>query len=885
PAAAAPHPAGHLSSGSALGPYRILRLLGAGGMGEVYEAIDSRIDRRVAVKVLPRALAADPDRLRRFQQEARAVGALNHPNLLSLFDLGEVDGLHYLVTELLEGESLRARLAEGPLAVRQAVEVAGQTAEGLAAAHERGIVHRDLKPENLFLTDEGRVKILDFGLAKLAALEGDPGWESRTGAVVGTAAYMAPEQVRGERADARADLFALGAILYELLTGESAFRRGTAIATLNAVLDEEPPRLARLDPEIPAPLATLLRGCLEKEVVRRFQSARDLAVVLRSLSGSPLPPTEVGVRRPPRRRGLAGRVPAALVAALAAGALAGVAAGLLWRQSPPAAPVLRHLTRSSNDFAPALSPDGRTVAFVSQRDGAPRIWIKELAGGGETAVTEGPDLFPRFSPDGSELLFVRFAGEDGALTKIPFPGGQPRTLLRDVFDADWAPDGARIAFVRHENTPGGGGTVLGILAPATGQTREVVRVPGRLLYQPRWSPDGDTIAAVSSGREAVVLVDVADGTVRSVAPPPPRRPLSTAVWDGPHHLLVLEAAGDLPGVATAAGACLRLDVRDGRAETLFWSPNWGQHLDSDGGRVVHSAGFSRQGLWEAEVAPDGTLGPGRWLTRGASIDRQPAYNPDGSWIVFSSDRSGNLDLWRVSASGGQLERLTDDPGVDWDPAFTADGRLVWSSDRGGRFQLWTAAADGSGARPLIGTSFAASDPAPEAPGGWIPFIGTGEGRKGLWRVRPDGAGLSRMRPGNLQLPALSPGGQRLAFLEYAGRDPRVPTLQVSEWPSLRHVAAVPLEPQSLTDLVLPGRARFWGDRYLAYLGKDAQGRPGILARDLAQLERPPLALAGFVPDFLPETFAFSPDGDRLTVSRLDLQQSLLLAELGPRRRR
>jgi len=286
-----------LTNGMKLGPYEILAPLGAGGMGEVYRARDTRLGRDVAIKVLPAGFAHDADRLRRFEQEARAVAALSHPNIVALFDIGTHDGSPYLVSELLEGRTLREVAASGAIPVRQAVDVAVQIARGLAAAHEQGIVHRDLKPANVFVTKAGHVKILDFGLAKLtrpaadesgsAVTEAPP---SETGAVMGTVGYMSPEQVRGHRVDQRTDIFAFGCVLYELLAARPPFRRETPAETMTAILNEEPPELTGTGRPAPAALERIVRRCLEKEVDQRFSSAHDLALAIEVLSA----PTETG---------------------------------------------------------------------------------------------------------------------------------------------------------------------------------------------------------------------------------------------------------------------------------------------------------------------------------------------------------------------------------------------------------------------------------------------------------------------------------------------------------------------------------------------------------------------------------------------------------------
>src|ERR1700756_3257149 len=280
-----------LTLGSKLGPYEIQSSLGAGGMGEVYRARDSRLKREVAIKVLPQALSLDADRLRRFEQEALATAALNHPNILAVFDIGTSEGSPYVVSELLEGETLRERLRSGPIAVRRTLDYALQIAHGLAAAHEKGIIHRDVKPENLFLTKDGRVKILDFGLAKLAQAERGVHTSLPTvthgteaGVVLGTAGYMSPEQVRGMTLDARSDIFSFGAILYEMLSGKQAFHGDTPADTMSAILKEEPPELSEASRNVPAALERIVRHCLEKNPAERFQSASDVAFSLEALT-------------------------------------------------------------------------------------------------------------------------------------------------------------------------------------------------------------------------------------------------------------------------------------------------------------------------------------------------------------------------------------------------------------------------------------------------------------------------------------------------------------------------------------------------------------------------------------------------------------------------
>src|SRR5512143_4142180 len=371
-----------LAAGSRLGPYEILSPLGAGGMGEVYRAKDPRLGREVAVKVLPASFSNDADRLRRFEQEARAAGLLNHPNITAVYDIGSHDGAPYVVSEFLEGETLRAALAGGHLSARKAIDHAIQLAQGLAAVHDKGIVHRDLKPENVFVTKDGRVKILDFGLAKLthaeqggSAVTNLPTATGATepGVVLGTLGYMSPEQGKGKPADARSDIFSFGAILYEMLSGQRAFQADSAAETMSAILREDPPDLSVTNQSLPPGIDRILRHCLEKNPEQRFQSARDLAFDLGALSDV----SAAGRLSPmagPEPRAAKTRLPVIAIAAallLAAGTLAaGYFLGLRKGTSPP--PAFRQLTfRRGAIWGARLGADGKSVLYTASWEGKP----------------------------------------------------------------------------------------------------------------------------------------------------------------------------------------------------------------------------------------------------------------------------------------------------------------------------------------------------------------------------------------------------------------------------------------------------------------------------------------------------------------------------------
>jgi eukaryotic-like serine/threonine-protein kinase len=380
--------------GTRIGPYEIVGWLGAGGMGEVYRARDPRLGRDVAIKVIGAAFAADASRVHRFEQEARAAGQLNHPNILAVHDAGIHDGAPYIVSELLEGESLRSRLQAGVLPSRKAIEYARQAAEGLAAAHDKGIVHRDVKPDNLFITSDGRIKILDFGVAKLATRDTDGGGrtgvptDTAAGTVVGTAGYMSPEQVRGEVVDARSDIFSVGTVLYEMLTGRAPFSRETAAESMTAILKEDPPEPR--SPDIPPALARIIARCLEKAREARFQSARDLAFGLDVLSGTHATAAPATVLSPPRRW------PTAVGVAIVVLSLAAAVASWLKPTTPPSF----ELRLANASFTPftnfegseldaAISPDGKFVVFLSDRDGPFHGWLKQVSTGALVPLTPG----------------------------------------------------------------------------------------------------------------------------------------------------------------------------------------------------------------------------------------------------------------------------------------------------------------------------------------------------------------------------------------------------------------------------------------------------------------------------------------------------------------
>ncbi|HEY8132243.1 MAG TPA: protein kinase, partial [Thermoanaerobaculia bacterium] len=461
-------------------------------MGEVYLARDSRLGREVAIKVLSAEMTSDAAARRRFEQEAKAIAALSHPNILAIHHFDTHDGITYAVTELLEGQTLGGRIGRSRLPWTQACQIAAAISDGLAAAHEKGIIHRDLKPSNVFLTSAGQVKILDFGLARTTAVRGESAettdLKTSPGAVMGTLGYMSPEQLRGETVDATTDIFALGCILYEMISGRSPFLRSSATETIAAAMRDEPQELAA--DEAPPALTGLIQRCLAKERSARYQSARDLGFDLRALS-LPAPAT----RRFVGRRNSTTLALVALALLVAAGvATIGYFAGRVPRETPQVTRFHRLTDLPGIEEFPSISPDGRSVAFTASVKGLRQIFVLLLAGGMPVQVTKDAvdHQLPRWSPDGNSLVYFSPAGRneaEGTIWSIRALGGSPRRVIDSIGSGDISRDG-RLACFRLMN-----GRVELVTSSLDGTEVQVIArsVPGYHLY-PRWSPDGQSIA-------------------------------------------------------------------------------------------------------------------------------------------------------------------------------------------------------------------------------------------------------------------------------------------------------------------------------------------------------------------------------------------------------
>jgi serine/threonine protein kinase len=777
-----------LTSGTKIGPYEILSSLGAGGMGEVYRARDTRLGRDVAIKVLPEALARDADRLRRFETEARAVAALNHPNILSIHDIGTHEGAPYLVSECLEGQSLRQELSGG--ALPRAVEYGTEIAQGLAAAHDKGIVHRDLKPENIFVTRDGRVKILDFGLAKLARAEGSAedgatleGVPTSAGVVLGTVGYMSPEQVKGEAADARSDIFALGTILYEMLSGQRAFRRDTSAETMTAILKEEPADLSVTGKPTSPALERIVRRCLEKKPLQRFQSARDLAFNLEGLSGissTGAAAVATAQKRQPRQQAMR------LAAGLLLLVLVATGSWMLGRRGASVAlPSYHQLTFERGlVYAARFAPDGRSIYYSASWNGQPVQLY--------STVPDSPESRPLnlanstlFAASASELAISlgcqdRYIGNcQGTLATVPVAGGSPREVATDVISADWTADGTEMAVIRRA------GEKYRVEFPRGKVIYESYRPLRFLRISPRAnavafgefvSLDGDGGWAVAVDRSGKEIIHSAVFTsFEGLAWPPSGEELwvgatnaSGSGWADTVHGLGLNGKERI--VLRLPGALRLHDVsRDGRI--LFSRESWRSGLQFRGPRDIKErdlawldyANMGDLSLDGAQVVFDdwGAAAGSSSLAFLRKTDGSPAVKL-GAWFepVLSPDGTRVLALEGTAVGvGGHFALLPTGAGEPQplspngmqqagSEGWMPDGRAVYfAGDDGHGWRLYLQDVVGGAPHavtPLIGMKASIFESHLVSPDGKFIFARDPDGNG---RVYPIGGGESRTLPG------------------------------------------------------------------------------------------------------------------------------------------
>ncbi len=737
--------------GASIGHYHIVSKIGAGGMGEVYLAHDARLDRNVAVKLLPPDFASDEDRLRRFEQEAKATSALNHPNILTVHDIGEHDGNPYIVSELLEGEELRERLDEGPIPLRKVTEYAQQIVSGLSAAHEKGIVHRDLKPENLFITKDDRVKILDFGLAKLsdrgASAGGQTGNEDATrraltnpGVVMGTVGYMSPEQVRGQKTDHRSDIFSFGLILYEMITGRRAFQEESLAETMSAIVKEEPPEMTESNPNISPSLERIVRRCLEKKPDRRFQSTADLGFALESLS-APTSSSGTNMTTAVSAIGPETDRSAWLVRILAGAALlfliVSVVSTVMYIRRPvpderPVSLVIPLPESAIGVGVPTISPDGRTIAFVMTVDGKANIYVRDLGSFAEQRLngTDDPTGPPFWSPDSRTIAFTA----KDKLKKVDISGGPVQVICNapEAFTGAWSRDGV-IVF-------GGRGKGIRRVSAAGGEVTELLpldesRKEVRHAW-PRFLPDGRHFLYRSDNSSNSDLPDVfvasIDGKERKslfkgytnvyyIAPGYLLFARDTTVMAQPFDVSKLEVTGEPVPVLENVG----FNADTGRS----------QFSVSENGTLVYKMGslaerqltwFDRQGKEISKVASQGNYS-------------DIVLSPDGKKAAATRNVDGNVDIWMIDLERGLPTRFTFNASSEDDPAWSSDGTsLIFSSNKdGGEIRkIYRKLASGAGNEELLSEAVGLS---PDVGMDWSPdgknILYAGPGEKGgldLW---------------------------------------------------------------------------------------------------------------------------------------------------------
>jgi len=730
-----------LAPGTKVGPYEIVLLIGAGGMGEVYRARDSRLGRDVALKLLPASFAADAERLRRFEQEARAVAALSHPNILAIHDIGQHDGAPYLVSELLEGESLREALQRGVLSHRRALDYAVQIAHGLAAAHSKDIAHRDLKPDNIFITREGRVKILDFGLAKTVPSPASHGAGAgatmtaaapvtEAGVVMGTAGYMSPEQVRGGAVDCRTDIFSFGAVLYEMLSGQRAFKRDTAADTMAAILNDDPPELLESGHQVPPALDRIVRHCLEKSPDHRFQSARDLAFDLESVPTLTGSSTIAAIKSKQRRKWLYVAAGVLLMAVAVAVALAVTAS-----RTPATVAQFHQLTYRRGTVGTArFTPDGQNVIYTALWEGSPPELYTVPANGleghpldihnarllavskrGELAVALAPNgvtqfLLPGtlarttqlsgapkpeieniqaadFTPDGSELAIVRYLPDD-RMCQLEYPIGKVLHRAANIDALRFSPDGRYLALITHDNADDDRGTV--IILRKTGE-----KVAASPLYESAqglaWSSSGDEVWTTSPLESGEIHAMNLSGKVRQPMAVPGRLFLQDI---GPNGQLIVRQGIARRGMVIGKG--------DSERDVSWLDFGYLRDISRDGKTFLFEEEGNESKNYTVFVRDvDGSAATP--IGEGYGV----VLSPDKRWAL-AQKLPEPIQLWLLPLGPGEAKRISP-PNLQANfPAnFLSDGRRVIyaANEAGHRPRVWLQDLSGGAPRPITEEGF------------------------------------------------------------------------------------------------------------------------------------------------------------------------------------
>jgi serine/threonine protein kinase len=874
-----------LSAGSRLGPYEVLSPLGAGGMGEVYRARDTRLGREVAIKVLPTALAADAERLKRFEREARSASSLNHPNIVTIHEVGSDGGVSYIAMELVKGESLRAELMNGALPVRQLLQIGAQIAEGLAKAHAAGIVHRDLKPENVMVTEDGHVKILDFGLAKLTQPEGSgsqltqgPTVSGGTeeGVILGTVGYMSPEQAMGGSIDYRSDQFSLGSILYEMATGKRAFQKASAPQTMTAIIQDEPEAIAALNPRIPVPVRWIAERCLSKKVRDRYAStedlARDLATVRDRLSEATSAVESVAPADQPkrRRRWIPGAIAAAILLALGIAGWQLRRRDYFWKNPLAGARFTRFTDWESSELSAAISRDGKFVVFYSDRAGSYDVWVGQV-GGGEflnlsKGMTQNPSLSARdlaFSDDGAQVAV------GSGYSIVPTMGGAFRPFLKNGAEPSWSPDGTKILF--HSGDPG---DPIFVADHNGGSPREIFREkPGIHTHFPIWSPDGRYIYFVkgippnhmdlwriaSSGGVSERLTHH-DSKVTYPAMLDDRTVIySTTREDGSGQgLYSMDVERRIPHAVTS-----------GLEEYLSVSASF------DGLRLAAIVGNPIRNLWTVpitdRVVEESGVSHFELPTMSAA---GPRFAPD--YLLYLSSKGGTNGLWKHK-DGSEMELWKGSEGtVAQAPAISPDGSQVcFAVQREGPAHLYLMAADGTGVRPIAATVEVRGAPSWSPDGKWVAIIANEGNATPLLKVPVDGGPPVRVVGGvdaALSNPVWSPDGRLILYTEGKGG----PASRIRGVTPDGQAFSVP----EFEVHVQGERYRFLPDGKSVVIMQGRMRLANFWLLDLSSGRR--RQLTNLKPEYDIKSFDISPDGKQIIFDRYRENSDVVLIDLPPR---
>jgi eukaryotic-like serine/threonine-protein kinase len=800
----------HSIVGKVIGHYRILEQLGAGGMGEVYLAQDVSLGRQVALKFLPSDFTSDLERLRRFEQEARAASSLNHPNILTIYEIGESDSSRYIASEFIEGVTLRERIAGKPMNVDEAVDIAMQVTDALISAHSKGIVHRDIKPENIMICTggplgqkEGHVKVLDFGIAKLTEtptnetdLPTRPMLSTSEGITIGTAPYMSPEQVEGEKIDARTDIWSLSVVLYEMLSGRVPFEGATQSRLIVSILEREPRRLHELGDTVQPALERIVRKGLQKDREARYQTARefqndltafrkqpDVAVALRTDEERRFISTQSTDSSPSaRRRGLMLTVIGAVVVLIALG----FGIKYLWPKlasgtgpTPFSKFNLTQLTTHGKASSAVISPDGKYVVHVLGTLEQKSLWLRHIATGSDKQIlpSNGNDIGNlSFSPDGNHIYFVRREGPDFVLETIPVLGGQPKEILHDIdSSASFSPDGQRLVFVRGNPLNKTASLILA-KADGTGEEKLITHQIDEFFFgtagNPAWSPDGDHIAVALRGEDSfrnVVVVDVNNRTEKRV---------TSQHWNAIHSICWLP---DGSGFLITAIDPERKNTQifyssspDGKVERVTNDLNNYEDLSitSDGSGAVTVRSEGESDVWLSSIED---LRNAKQITSN-KFDGLPgiAWTPDGK-IVHGSNESGTRDLWIMDVDGTDNRQLTANAALNMFPCVTSDGKYVsFQSNRSpnGSLNIWRINIDGSNPTQL---TFGSHDVNAECTSdNQIVYTSDTQGHGSVWKISADGRNPVRLTDYYSSVVAVSPTDGRIAitFLDDKATPPR-----------------------------------------------------------------------------------------------------------------